>query len=259
MATYSVPVDTGVTLRSPSFNKLPNPLTPLLQSLPVVDGLDVNVLVTFLGILFRMREFPGMRDSDLLGLILPYCRSPMSERLTASLLAGSNFDQFHSDLLDFFVPTSMRERLKMDMVYRPQGVREPLAEFVCKVKQAGRVLRLGICEADMVRIILDGINPEERSRLVFAGRPSTFLELDRLCVTARSVQFLDQQREQAAVALSPGPVLAVQEVPQNSGGRFVPTCFGCGQRGHIRRFCRRDASDNNAGPKNGGQGGLPPQ
>ena len=257
-AMGTIPVNSGNLFGSPSFVKFPNPLTPLLQALPVVDGLDVDQLLVFLGLLFTMKEFPGMQDSYLLSIILPYCRSPLSDRLQDAFNFGQSFDQFHLNILDFFIPSSMRERLKVELVYRPQGVRETLSEYVAQVKRAGRVLRLGLPEADMVKIILDGINPEERSRLVFAGRPSTYLELDRLCVTARSVQFLDRQREQALgfpAAVPSEPVPTAQERPHRSS-QFVPTCFGCGQREHSRNFCPRNRNEPRPVPKNGGSGGL---
>lgn len=262
-AMGTIPVNSGNLFGSPNFVKLPNPLTPLLQALPVVDGLDVDQLLFFFGIIFRMKEFPGIQDSYLLSLILPYCRSPLADRLNVALMSGWTFDEFHYGILDFFVPQSMRERLKVNMVYRPQGFREPLPEFVAAVKQAGRVLRLGLSESDMVQIILDGINPEERSRLVFAGRPSTFLDLDRLCVTARSVQFLDQQRGQGLgyqAGAPSGTTPTMQERPHPpSTGQFALSGPDFGQRGHFSNNGPRYQGEPNSRPKNGGRGGLPPR
>ena len=55
-----------------SYNKLPNPLSSIIQQLPVVDGLDVDKLMVFFKILFQLSDFPGMSDGTLLELVYPY-------------------------------------------------------------------------------------------------------------------------------------------------------------------------------------------
>lgn len=246
------------SLTSASYNKLPNPLTPLLQALPCVDGLEVHRLLKFLADLFRIREIPGVDDSLLLSLLIPYCRSPLSDLLNLVLSKKGNFEEFHRQTLQTFVPGRMREDLKMQMFYRSQGLRESLAAYCTEVRSASRVLRLDLSEEEVVQVILDGITPEERSRLVFCSKPVTFAELDQLVVTARNVQLIDQRRvEGTREANQRTPRALVGQVSMGSGDvprRPVLICFGCGQRGHIRRFCRQQAP---AVPKNGDAGGLP--
>ena len=254
--------DTGQSTRASSsvgvsYNKLPNPMGGLLQSIPVVDGLEVDALLSFLSSIFKLRDFPGITDQDMLRLLVPYCRSPLSDRLTSVLVSGENFDCFHKLVLECFVPVRLRDRLKLDHFYRPQGTRESLAAFVSSIKSFNRVLRLGLSESEVVDVIVDGINMSERSRLVFAGRPSSFLDLDRICITSNNVQFSDHQREMTEKQLNKGPG-AVFMVGEGQGGfgrgRGPPVCFGCGQRGHIRRFCRQGSQ---ASPKNGEGEELP--
>ncbi|KAG8331612.1 hypothetical protein J6590_037073 [Homalodisca vitripennis] len=133
------------------------------------------------------------------------------------------------------------------------GNEESLSKFVAEVRDTGRVLRLDIPESTVVTTILEGLNPEERSRLVFAGRPSTFSELDRLCIASRSVQFADRKRLERNIHSSIQPSRAVTAVhnpaagPHHSGGLRLPICYACGERGHTRRECPRRYR---IGPKN---------
>ncbi|KAG8295317.1 hypothetical protein J6590_082531 [Homalodisca vitripennis] len=178
--------------RSSKDHKLPNPLTPLLQRLPTVDGLDTEDLLRFLSEILRLHDLPGLQGASFLHVISPFCRPPLGDCLVRVLQRGGTLDDFHREALDFFVPGPLRERLRVEKFFRPQGNGESLAKFVAEVRDTDRVLRLDIPESTVVTTILEGLNPEERSRLVYAGRPSTFSELDRLCIASRSVQFADR-------------------------------------------------------------------
>ena len=43
-------------------------------------------------------------------------------------------------------------------------------------------------EREVIKAILGGLNPQERSRLIFTDRPRCFADLDRLCVVSSTVQ-----------------------------------------------------------------------
>ena len=66
------------------------------------------------------------------------------------------------------------------------------------IRKAARVLRLGLPEGDIIQAILEGLHPQEISRLMFADRPRCFADLDRLCLVSRTVQAMDESRERAA-------------------------------------------------------------
>lgn len=231
---------------SVNYNRLPNPLTQLLQQLPVTDGLDVNQLLNILGTLLKISEFPGMKDAGLLQIALPYCRSPLTEMLVSSLDDGVNFDEFHRVVLETFLPGRMKERLCQERFYRLQNDRETLASFIASIKWVARVLRVGPSESAVVGTILEGITPEERSRMVFATRPNSFADLDRLSVTSRMVAYTDELRRQEQRrdwhSSNARIVMQIQEVrgPDSSNRQrkeFV--CWECGSKGHTRRFCRQ--------------------
>ncbi|KAG8328984.1 hypothetical protein J6590_097576 [Homalodisca vitripennis] len=64
--------------------------------------------------------------------------------------------------------------LRVERVCRPLAPDETLSQFVGEIREVARVLRLGLSETELVHVILEGIKPEELSRLVFCTRPSSF-------------------------------------------------------------------------------------
>lgn len=222
------------------YSKLQNPLSNLLKDLPVVDGLDANLLLQFIEILLRAKEFPGMSDSTLLQLCFPHCRSPLLEVLLSCLERGVTLDQFHGSLVENFLPGRLRENLRQERFCRLQRHGEELAHFVNSVKLAAKVLRIPMTEREIVEVIIEGITPEARSRLVFCSRPTSFVELSRICVTAGAVAYNDQSRGVQQPSRNRLPVMQINAPPIGQGMRQMGprVCFGCGQPGHIRRFCR---------------------
>lgn len=165
-----------------------------------------------------------------------------------------NFDIFHAEVLALYVPFRVMERLKLDRVFRPQLLDESLSQYVGDIRTVWRVLRLDTTEQQLVDIVLQGLKPEERSRLVFAPRPSSLADLDRLSILSRSIQDADSQRSQAMGRVSQADSLPIvtsvgQDLELHQRRRPPITCFGCGQRGHIRRDCRQGVSSGSQ-PKN---------
>lgn len=239
-------------LVSSAFAKLPHPLAATLQGFPTVDGLDVSALLSFLEESLKVKQYPGMTDAVLLELLVPYCLPPLKDRLLECLRRGVTFDAFHAQIIEFFIPVRVMERLRVERVYRPQAPAETLSCFVDGIRRVAEVLRLSLGERQLVDLILEGIKPDERSRLVFCQRPLSFADLERLSIVSRSVQDADAQREVMRGSrpqvpnstLVPPPVVREPYGPPTQRER-VPVCFGCGQRGHMRRECRQGQARRN--------------
>lgn len=164
-ASRTFPLSRFENLGSLPYAKLPNPVLPMLQNLGSIDGLDPISLIDFLGKTMSILDVPGVDDHSLLQMLIPYCRPPLVDRLYDVLRSKGDFSSFHRIVLDFFIPGRLVEQLKAERVYRVQYPGEELANFVTEVKRACRVLRLKLSENEIVGIVLDGLAPEERSRL----------------------------------------------------------------------------------------------
>ena len=131
-------------------------------------------------------------------LIYPYCRGSLAGLFTNTLRRGGSVDAFHGEVLDYFIPDRRRSQLKLDSFYRLQANGEASGDFVHDVRKAAWVLRLGLPETEVIQAILEGLNPQERSRLIFAERPRCFADLYRLCVVSNTVRAGDEYRGRAA-------------------------------------------------------------
>ena len=180
------------------YQKFPHPISGVLQKLSVLDGVDEDRLLVFLELVLQLADFPGVSEGEVLSLIYPYCRGSLAGLVTNTLRRGGSVDAFHGEVLDFFIPHRRRAQLKFDLFYRLQANGEALGDFVHDVRKAARVLRLGLPETEFIQAILEGLNPQERSRLIFADRPRCFADLDRLCVVSSTVQAGDESRGRAS-------------------------------------------------------------
>lgn len=95
-----------------------------------------------------------MKDASLFQIAFPCCRSQLTEKLVSSLEVGSNFDEFHSVVLEIFLPGRMKGCLCQETFYRLQNHRKPLASFIANIKWVARVLRVGLSESAVVGTIL---------------------------------------------------------------------------------------------------------
>lgn len=225
-----------------SYTKLPNPLGLILQQLPSVDGLNVGELMQFFRVLYEVRAFPGMTEAYLMHLIFPHCRSPLSEKLLSCLGRGGTFDDFHRLTLESFIPGRLLKNLQKEHVDRLQQPGETLANYAVSIKQAAKVLRSPMTEEETVQTILEGVTPEERSRLVLVAKPKTFSELEQVILDARVVAYNDSLRQsQVSMQSTPYQVMSVQpqEFPPSYMPRQPPRCYYCKEVGHIRRFCHK--------------------
>ena len=66
--------------------------------------------------------------------------------------------------------------------------------FVQSIRDAVRILGLGLPENEVVQMIFEGVTPQERSRLTFAERPRNYEDLEKLCALSPAIQSIDESR-----------------------------------------------------------------
>ena len=123
---------------------VPNPISGVLQKLPVLDGQDEGKLLDFLDLDLQLAYFTGVSDGDLFSLIYTYCQDSLTGLVTNTLRSGGSVDSLHGDVLDFFIPRRRRDQLKFNLSYRVQAKGEALADFVHDIRKTARMLRLGL-------------------------------------------------------------------------------------------------------------------
>ena len=82
------------------FQKLPHPLSGVLQKLSVVNEFDKDKLLVFLDLVLQLADFPGVSDGQVLSLIYPYCWGSLAGLVTNTLRRGGSVDAFHGEVLD---------------------------------------------------------------------------------------------------------------------------------------------------------------
>lgn len=108
---------------------------------------------------------------------------------------STNLDQYQIDLLIHFGPAGAFTQIKYDQLDRLQKNGKRLADLITEIKEMSFALRFKYSEREIVDNVLEGLNPSERARLVFAQRFSNFHELDELYILTQNIQFADTERE----------------------------------------------------------------
>lgn len=217
--------------KSFTYSKLPNPVEVYLKNFKACDGLDVRRLLEFLKNILKMKEETDLSSEQIIDLSLNYATGPLHVKILEVKSLKQDLDVLHKKLLSYFVPIGLRESLKDNLVTRPQRLNEPLNCYILDVKENSKLLNCKFSEGELVELITIGINPETRSKLVFNMMPSTFEDLDRMCIHAQNVAYENCRRSQRSY---------YRPVNQSSSNiNSGPKCFNCGRHGHLARNCFR--------------------
>uniref|UniRef100_A0A1B6L3W2 CCHC-type domain-containing protein n=1 Tax=Graphocephala atropunctata TaxID=36148 RepID=A0A1B6L3W2_9HEMI len=221
--------------RALSFNKLPNPLERYFRMFSITDGLRVNDLLNFLKVVIKMKVETSCSDEEILQICVSFCQGPLLARILEMKNSGCNVDMVHKHLLTTFVPFSHREKLKFERVYRPQRYNEGFSGYVLDIKEWVSLLAISLSEQEVVELIKTGLNPETRNKMVFMGNPSTFKELDEICIKYQNVDYADYLRKGQQGVVNRAPRLNVNYVHLENKRTVI--CFKCRKPGHYANEC----------------------
>lgn len=223
-----------------SFAKLPNPIMQLFQGVTRFSIEDLENIVRVLWFTVRCQrhaEALAVREILILQLMYPLTTGTLARYLEGLLRGQGTLGELRRVIVNDKLTPRMRRELENRYFWRAQGSGETLTEYIDEIRTANIALELKVTEREVVGNILEGMRPEDRSRVMFANRPSTFIELEQLVTSIEGISFVDQRRGgQTAVCSVAGQRVESRKKEAARENERGP-CFGCGRQGHLVREC----------------------
>jgi hypothetical protein len=201
------------------FAKLPHPVESLLRDSPVINGLEIEPLLLLLRKILEMSDHFRFSDWDLFYVFHPRCSEPLRARVNFAVSQGFTVDQFHADVLQHIVPRRLFDSLKQELFGRLQRADESFAAYVTSLRDAALVFKLPLTDREVIDNTVHGLSRQQRSRLVFEARLTTWADIDRLCIHDRNMSFAEGIRLSDSSERS---ILVSERRSSNAVGRAVP-------------------------------------
>lgn len=240
-------VETIHTARTPAsgvfdgFNKLPNPLLPLIQDIRELSVDSTSEVVRVLWLTVKLQEQADvlrMPHQQIFQILYPLARGKLSRIISQATGEGVVMQEFRRLILESCVPSRCRNELLNKYFFRVQGSGELFSRYVEEIRVAMAALCVNVSESEVVNNILEGMTPEDRSRVVFCSKPRTFYELDQLVANMQVIKFSDELRGKVAAANNTATGNQGDRTPRSGfQSRVGQGCFRCGQKGHFVRDC----------------------
>jgi hypothetical protein len=182
----------------------------------------------------------GAFQIQILQILYGFTKGALASRTLAAIHRGDTLDVYHCDVLAFFLPPRVMNPLLLSEYFRPQRPGESLSAYVTDIREMAVVLRQDEDERSVVRVIIEGLHPRERNRLVFCDEPHIYADLDNMCVYARNIAYGDDGYSGERAPSHSTRSTASPAAPPSA--RVPPVCYFCHKLGHIRRDCRSRAA-----------------
>ncbi|KAG8299877.1 hypothetical protein J6590_090445 [Homalodisca vitripennis] len=182
---------------SASFAKLQNPIERYLKAFKPTNGLNVFELMDYLRVMQQLVSETPLNDSEVLNISIGYAHGPSYQKLLEYKVSIKIIIEIHKSLMNFFVPMGQKESLKRDLVHRSQKHNEILSSYISSIKENEKLLQCDYTEKEIVDIIMVGIAPNVRARLVFCDNPKNYEDLNQLCIHEQNIYYEENNLREA--------------------------------------------------------------
>lgn len=230
----------GAHMISEPFARLPNPIMHLFQG---VDKLGVSDLEQIVDLLWRSVKFEAQADalgvahSVILQLLYPLAQGALSQIIADVLHSKGTLGDLRKRVIQGRVTQRVKQELIGKYLLRVQSHEETLEQYIEAVRTAISALEVDMTEREVVDNILEGIKPDDRSRLIFSSRPTTFRELEGLVSRIEGIRFADQKRDSLRRAPPTSSHQQIDRGPRAGAPSREQVCFRCRESGHFVKDC----------------------
>lgn len=225
---------------SASLAKLPNPLMLLVQGIKElsIESLgQVEFVLKFIARFEVHADVLGVPHRTVIQFLYPLASGRLSRVFAEVLGEEGGLKELRKRIISLRLSPRMRVELERKHFWRAQGLRENLATYIESIREAVSALDLPYNEQQVVDNILEGMRPEDRSRLTFAKKPASFGELEALLATIEGFDFVDQGRADVHCNHVSGEALPEREEGEPLRQNEQRRCFRCNRQGHLARQC----------------------
>lgn len=226
------------------FAKLPNPILNVFRQVERVGIDTIEDLVRFLWFLVDLEKQVSVfrvPSQVALQLLYPLCKGSLGDIVSLLVEEQRGLSELRARVLASRLSARLRSELINKYLFRVQHQGETVAHYVGEVRTAATALDVNISEGEVVTSIIQGLCPEDRSRVVFGKEPATFRELEELLVKIEGVRQGDMRRaREERYSVNDRKVGSPRD---NGVERVNQCCFRCGKKGHLARSCRGTTSN----------------
>lgn len=193
----------------------PQVVYDLASRAPFCSGTDPAKLLKFINIMKQMVKLDLLEDKQILVALLHKTAGQLRELWSLAIHDNTRVVHLIQQVVGTFLPDRSRQMLLSESVYRVQGARESLADFLVSVREAAEILLPA--GQDILEILLTGLNSQTRARLAGFPAPSSVSELLALAPRTEVIRRLElrdhigsgasaqQYASQTFGSLAPGP------------------------------------------------------